>query len=189
MWSRLAFNVKTNTLQAIDDLDDATKFVTHKPRLPPYQAPDFKSRVLWVHTSAGYVVWMTGGKLLLVSDSAVPQGDNDTHALAVGEFINDYIFDKATHATSLATYKGSLAKRAASNATAAHPPSKKAKNHPNQTAVPEVAPISYKMIKKMRRDKLEDLIRQNNFVFDSPASGYKKDMLVELVARKLGVCT
>ena len=72
---KIAFNVITDSIEAIDDLDDATKFVTHKPRLAPYQAPDFKSSVLWVHTSAGYVVWMAGGELLLVSESAVPQRD------------------------------------------------------------------------------------------------------------------
>ena len=61
MPGKIALNVITDTIQTIDDLDDATKHVTHKPRLPPYQAPEFKSRVLWVHTSAGYVVWMAGG--------------------------------------------------------------------------------------------------------------------------------
>ena len=86
MPAKIALNVITDTIQDIDDLDDGGKFVTHKPRMAPYQAPDFKSRVLWVHTSAGYVVWMAGGKLLLVPESAVPQGDNDTHSLAVGEY-------------------------------------------------------------------------------------------------------
>ena len=36
MPGKIALNVTTDTIQTIDDLDDATKFVTHKPRLPPY---------------------------------------------------------------------------------------------------------------------------------------------------------
>ena len=139
MPAKIALNVITDTIQAIDDLDDGTKFVTHKPRLPPYQAPEFKSRVLWVHTSAGYVVWMAGGKLLLVSESAVPQGDNDTHAIAVGEFINDYIFDKTTYATALATYKGmttvtTVTKHTVTTTHTIVPPSKKHKPTPAANA-------------------------------------------------------
>ena len=50
---KIALNVITDSIEAIDDLDDATKFVMHKPRRPPDQAAEFKARVLWVHTSAG----------------------------------------------------------------------------------------------------------------------------------------
>ena len=43
---KIALNVITDTVQTIDDLDDATKFVTHKPRLPPYQAAKLPTLVL-----------------------------------------------------------------------------------------------------------------------------------------------
>ena len=100
-------NVFTKQMEQVDDIDDSSLYDINKVHKPPYQAPHFKSRNLWIHKTNGYVVWIPGGgKHAVVYKSDVPIGEYDTHEIAVGEYINAYKFDKTVYATAQALASG-----------------------------------------------------------------------------------
>ena len=121
---RRALNVITEKIEEVDDIEDDTMYDVNKVHKPPYQTPYFKQRVLWVHKTKGYVYWKASGKDCIVYNSDVLIGEHDTHELAIGEFINDYVLDKAVYAAALS----------GGPANSMLPPAKKKKTSTSSTA-------------------------------------------------------
>ena len=98
---KMAFNVLNHTFEAVADIKlNESAYDLHKPRKPPYQATCHMTRVLFEHKTDKYIVWVVGGKFLLMIHPAqlLQAGDR---SVQIGNFINAYKLDRVNYMYSM----------------------------------------------------------------------------------------